>query len=57
MLFFVIWLISGASGGLWFLWVPALMGVLLLGRWISGAPARDRRPGRPRRNHRYRDSD
>jgi hypothetical protein len=58
VLFFVIWLISGASGGLWFLWVPALMGVLLLGRWISGAPARrDRRPGRPQRNHRYRDSD
>jgi hypothetical protein len=56
VLFFGIWLISGASGGLWFLWVPALMGVLLLGRWISGAPAhRDRRPGRPRRNHR--DSD
>jgi len=58
VLFFGIWLVSGASGGLWFLWVPALMGVLLLGRWISGAPAhRDRRPGRPRRNHRYRDSD
>ena len=57
-LFFGIWLVSGAGGGLWFLWVPALMGVLLLGRWISGAPARhDRRPGRPRRNHRYRDSD
>jgi len=31
VLFFGIWLISGASGGLWFLWVPALMGVLLLG--------------------------
>jgi hypothetical protein len=58
LLFLVIWLVSGASGGLWFLWVPALMGVLLLGRWISGAPAhRERRPGRPRRNRRHRDSD
>jgi hypothetical protein len=58
LLFFVIWLVSGASGGLWFLWVPGIMGVLLLGRWISGAPARsERRSARPRRNHRYRDSD
>ena len=58
LLFFVIWLVSGASGGLWFLWVPGIMGVLLLGRWISGAPARSgRRSARPRRNHRYRDSD
>jgi len=57
-LFLVIWLVSGTSGGLWFLWVPALMGVALLGRWISGAPARSgRRSARPRRNHRYRDSD
>jgi uncharacterized membrane protein len=50
LLFFVIWLVSGAHG-LWFLWVPALMGVALLGRWISGAPARSRR------NHRHRDND
>jgi Domain of unknown function (DUF1707) len=58
LLFFVIWLISGASGGLWFLWVPALMGVALLGRWISGAPAHtERRSGRPRREHRHRDRD
>ena len=58
LLFFVIWLVSGASGGLWFLWVPALMGVGLLGRWISGAPAHTGRgPGRPRRNHRHRDRD
>jgi Domain of unknown function (DUF1707) len=57
LLFFVIWLVSGAHG-LWFLWVPALMGVALLGRWISGAPARsERRSARPRRNHRHRDSD
>ena len=58
LLFFVIWLVSGTSGGLWFLWVPALMGVALLGRWISGAPAHVRyRTARPRRNHRHRDSD
>ena len=58
LLFLVIWLVSGASGGLWFLWVPGIMGVLLLGRWISGAPAHhERRPGRPRRDHRHRDSD
>jgi uncharacterized membrane protein YccC len=58
LLFFVIWLISGASGGLWFLWVPALMGVGLLGRWISDAPARGgHRSGRPRRHHRHWDSD
>lgn len=58
LLFFVIWLVSGASGGLWFLWVPGIMGVLLLGRWISGAPAHhEHRSGRPRGDHRHRDSD
>jgi len=55
LLFFVIWLVSGASGGLWFVWVPAIMGVLLLGRWISGAPAH--RSARPRLNQRHRDRD
>jgi hypothetical protein len=54
----VIWLVSGASGGLWFVWVPAIMGVLLLGRWISGSPApREHRGSRPRRDHRHRDSE
>lgn len=58
LLFFVIWLVSGASGGLWFVWVPAIMGVLLLGRWISGSPApRGHRSGRPRRDHGHRDSE
>jgi Domain of unknown function (DUF1707) len=58
LLFFVIWLVSGASGGLWFLWVPGILGVLLLGRWLTGAPAHhDRGSGRPRRDHRHRDSD
>ena len=55
LLFFVIWLVSGASGGLWFLWVPGIMGVLLLGRWISGAPAH--RSARPRPNQGHRDRD
>ena len=56
-LVFAIWLVSGASGGLWFLWVVLPLGALLLGRWIVGAPARgERRPARSRRNHRHRDS-
>ena len=58
LVFLVIWLVSGASGGLWFLWVPGITGVLLLGRWISGAPAHhERRSDRPRRDHGHRDSD
>ncbi len=59
LLFFVIWLVAGASGSLWFLWVPAILGVLLLRRWImGGAPARGRRrPARSQRNHRHRDDD
>jgi hypothetical protein len=58
LLFFVIWLVSGASGGLWFVWVPAIMGVLLLGRWISGSPApREHGGSRLRRDHRHRDSE
>jgi hypothetical protein len=56
LLVFVIWLVSGASGGLWFLWVALPLGVLLLGRWMMGAPARGE--GKPaRRNHRHRGSD
>jgi len=53
---FVIWLLSGASGGPWFLWVALVLGAVLLVRWLTGAPARgERRSARPRRNHRYRD--
>jgi len=52
---FVIWLASGASGGPWFLWVALALGAVLLGRWITGAPARgERRPARPRRHRRHR---
>ncbi len=52
LFFFVIWLASGASGGLWFLWVPVVLGVVLLGRWVTGAPASgEHRSSRPRRDH------
>lgn len=41
---FVIWLLSGASGSLWFLWPSGILGALLLARVISHtpAPSRDR---------------
>jgi hypothetical protein len=49
---FAIWLVSGAGGALWFLWVVLPLGALLLGRWVVGAPARsERRPGHPGRSH------
>ena len=49
-----IWLVSGASGGPWFLWVALPLGALMLGRWIMGAPARsERRSARPRRGRRH----
>ena len=32
----VIWLLGGASGGPWFLWVAVLLGLLMLRRWIAG---------------------
>ena len=35
---FVIWLLGGASGGPWFLWVAVPLGLLLLRRWIAGGP-------------------
>jgi uncharacterized membrane protein YccC len=42
-----IWLLSGATGGLWFLWVVIPLGALMLGRWLMGVPAhRERRAGR-----------
>ena len=49
---FVIWVLSGASGGLWFLWVAVPLGALMLGRWVMGAPA----PGHGRHHgHHHRD--
>jgi uncharacterized membrane protein YccC len=44
---FMIWLLSGANGGPWFLWVALPIGALLLGRWVTGGPA-------PRGQHRDR---
>jgi Domain of unknown function (DUF1707) len=47
LLLIAIWLLSGATGGLWFLWVVVPLGALMLGRWLMGAPARgERRAGR-----------
>ena len=57
LLLLVIWLASGAGGGLWFLWVAVALGALMLGRQITGAPGRrERRPAQVRRSRRYRDS-
>jgi len=54
LFFLVIWLVSGASGGPWFLWVALPLGALMLGRWITGGPARsERRSARPRRDRRH----
>ena len=36
---FVIWLLSGASGNLWFLWPTGILGAAMLARWVTGAPA------------------
>lgn len=55
LVFFVIWLVSGASGAPWFLWVVLPLGAALLGRWITGTPASSElRQDRPLRNHRRR---
>ena len=57
---FAIWLLSGASGGPWFLWVVVPLGALTLGRWAVGGPGPGRRgragPGRDHRHH-HRDED
>jgi hypothetical protein len=44
VLFLVIGLLSGTSGALWFLWIPAILGALMLRRWIIGAPPRRQPP-------------
>ena len=35
---FVIWLLSGATGGPWFLWVAVPLGLLMLRRWMADGP-------------------
>lgn len=40
---FVIWLLGGASGGPWFLWVAVPLALLMLRRWMAGGPRRDGR--------------
>jgi Domain of unknown function (DUF1707) len=44
---FLVWLLSGHPGNLWFLWVAGPYCLVLLGRWVSGGP-----PGGTRRRHR-----
>jgi hypothetical protein len=39
---FVIWLISGASGGPWFLWAAIPLALILLRRWTMGRGRRSR---------------
>ena len=45
MVAFLVWLLSGQPGSLWFLWVAGPFGLILLGRWISGDQPRRRRRG------------
>ena len=40
---FVAWLLGGASGDPWFLWVAVPLGLLMLRRWIAGGPRHDGR--------------
>ena len=52
---FALWVVSGAAGSLWFLWVALPLGALLLGRWITGAPARrEQRSAWRRQYHQHR---
>ena len=37
---FVIWLISGATGGPWFLWLAVPLGFILLRRWLLAGERR-----------------
>ena len=54
---FVIWLLSGASGSLWFLWPSGILGALLLARVLTGAPpASDRALARRQYRRDYRRS-
>lgn len=48
LLCLVIWVISGASGFPWPVWVAGPLGAILLGRWIANSP-----PGGRGRDHRH----
>ena len=52
---FAVWLLSGTAGGLWFLWVVLPLGVLMLGRWMTGAPAPGKRRSAARHDPEPRD--
>jgi hypothetical protein len=41
--FFAVWLISGAAGGPWFLWLVVLLGFIMLRRWLLAEERRIRR--------------
>jgi hypothetical protein len=41
LLCFVIWLLTGHPGSMWFLWVAGPWGALMLGRWLTGGHPRD----------------
>ncbi len=49
LLCLVIWVVAGASGFPWPVWVAGPLGAVLLGRWIMntppGGPGHERRPG------------
>ena len=45
---FVIWLISGAGGGLWLLWAAVLLTALALRRWTTGGTRLNRNHHRSR---------
>lgn len=42
---FLVWLLSGHSGSLWFLWVAGPYTLILLGRWLTGGPPNGYRRG------------
>lgn len=49
LIVFTIWLLTGHPHSLWFLWLAGPWGVLMLGRWLTGAPADGQRGLRDRK--------
>jgi len=45
LLCFVAWVVAGASGFPWPVWVAGPLGAILLGRWIAGGGPGGHRPG------------